>query len=436
MKDARPALRGGRSLITITVVGLGRIGCVTAGCLAELGHRVWGVDTDESKVASVAAGRLPFYEDRLQPILERAVSGGKLTATADLRQALAESSLAMICVNTGSAPGSGADLSALLEVVDLIREAHRDGVFKGTVVIRSTVPPGTCDQLLARRVRSSGMELVANPEFMREGSSVTDFMHPSLIVIGGDNHRAIQSVAELYASLHRDITVVGFREAEIIKYACNSFHALKIAFANEMGSICGALGIDGEQVMQVLRSDAKLNASAAYLRPGFAFGGYCLPKDVRVLNECAESLGVEVPLLRAILPSNSKHLDRALESVLDLGQSPVGVYGISFKGGTDDLRESPGLLLVRELLRRGMRVEIFDPVVNASLAISGNSLVEREIQDRMTPDLGPWLEQVKCAVLTQPVDIETMARIQASRLPVLNLWQSLPAAPALRGIES
>ncbi len=421
---------------TITVVGLGRIGCVTAACLAELGHRVWGVDVDGAKVASVAAGSSPFYEDQLQSTIQRAVAGGRLSATADLQQALAQSSMAMICVNADSSPEGVVDLSGLVQVIDLIVEARRAGSFNGTIVIRSTVPPGTCDRLLMPILRSSGLPLVSNPEFLREGSAVKDFMDPSMIVIGGEDAEAIQSVSDLYASLHQSISVVGFREAEFIKYACNVFHALKIAFANEIGGLCGAMGVDGERVMQVLRDDAKLNASPAYLKPGFAFGGYCLPKDARALNACALNLGVDLPLLRAILPSNAEHLRRAVDSVMELGLHRVGVYGISFKGGTGDLRESPGLALVQELIGRGIRVRIFDPSVSASPANSEGVAVAEEIQNCMISEFDKWLHEVDCVVLTHSVDRETMTRIEASGLAVLDLWRSSSARQAPLVIEA
>ena len=255
---------------TLTIIGLGRIGCVTAACLADLGHQVWGVDIDEQRVASVSAGRLPFYESQLQPILRRNVDSGRLKATTDLETALVDSSIAMVCVNTGSASDGKADLTALLQVVDRIDEASRQGAYNGAIVIRSTVPPGTIDGLLKPRLRSSGLSLIANPEFLREGSSVMDFMRPSLIVIGAEREEDFQRVRELYSQLPGEADSVSLREAEVIKYACNAFHALKIAFANEIGSLCNALGMDGERVMNVLSSDDLLNSAAAYLRPGFA----------------------------------------------------------------------------------------------------------------------------------------------------------------------
>lgn len=406
---------------TVAVVGLGRIGCITAGCLAELGHRVWGVDVDESRLACISAGRAPFREDGLEPILQQAVAGGRLTVTADLQQALAESSLAMLCLNTDLSSGGGVDLSGVLRVIDGIAEAHRRGSFKGTIVLRSTVPPGTCEEVLLPRLRTCGLPLVANPEFLREGHSVRDFMEPSLIVIGGDSAEAMQSVSDLYAHMGCGISIVGLREAEVIKYACNVFHALKIAFSNEIASLCNSLGIDGKRVMHVLGSDARLNASAAYLKPGFAFGGYCLPKDTKVLNACATKLGIDLPLLRAILPSNDGHLQRAVDTVVALGVSPVGVYGISFKGGTDDLRDSPALALVEALVARGTQVRVYDPMMNRSPANSAGSVMKEKIRHLMPPDFDSWLRGIGCAVMTQGADPETVTRLQESGIPVLDL---------------
>jgi GDP-mannose 6-dehydrogenase len=420
----------------ITVVGLGRIGCVTAGCLAEIGHRVWGVDSNPARVASVAAGHPPFHENLLQPIIERAVKSGTLTATDDLRLALSHSSVVMVCINTEATSIDDPGLQGLVDLVNNILQAHRDGIFDGTIVIRSTVPPGTCDQLLLSMLRSSRLSLASNPEFLREGSSVKDFLEPSIIVIGAENPEQVQSVAALYSSMACGVTVVALREAEIVKYACNVFHALKISFANEIGDLCGALQIDGQRVMQVLRSDTKLNASPAYLRPGFAFGGYCLPKDTRALNVCASDLGLDMPLLASILPSNASHLTRAIDAVTELGLKRIGIYGISFKGGTDDFRESPALTLVNELDRRGIEVCLFDPTVLAVQQTNGSAIVAEAVLQRLSPSLDAWFSKIDGIALTQPAPPETMDQIRASGLPILDLASSSVLAPKLTGAHA
>jgi GDP-mannose 6-dehydrogenase len=403
----------------IAVIGLGRIGCVTAGCFAKIGHRVWGIDSNRTRVASVAAGHTPFYENLLQPIIEHAVKNGALTATDDLRLALSHSSIVMICINTEASSVTDPGLQGLVDLVDDILQAHRDGLFDGTIVIRSTVPPGTCDQLISPMLRSSRLKLASNPEFLREGSSVHDFMEPSMIVVGGESPCHLRPIIALYSSLACGVTVVPLREAEIIKYACNVFHALKISFANEIGDLCGALQIDGQRVMEVLRSDTKLNASPAYLRPGFAFGGYCLPKDTRALNVCANDLGLDLPLLASILPSNHLHLQRAIDAITELGVESVGVYGISFKGGTDDFRQSPALTLVNELAHYGTEVHLFDPTV---LAVHQNSaLLAENILKRLSPSLDKWLNSIDGIALTQQPPPETMDKIRASGLPILDL---------------
>jgi len=417
----------------ITVIGLGRIGCVTAGCFAETGHRVWGVDSNADRVASVAAGQTPFHENLLQPIIERAVMAGTLTTTGDLRLALSHSSIAMICINTEAPSISDPGLRPLVNLVNDIIQAHRDGIFNGTIVMRSTVPPGTCDQLLLPMLRSTKLGLASNPEFLREGSSVKDFMEPSIIVVGGEKPEHIEPVAALYSSMDCGVTIVGLGEAEIIKYACNVFHALKISFANELGDLCSALHIDGQRVMEVLRSDTKLNASAAYLRPGFAFGGYCLPKDTRALHVCATDLGLDLPLLASILPSNDLHLNRAIEAVADLGLERIGVYGISFKGGTDDFRQSPALTLVRELDHRGMEVHLFDPTVLDVQENSPNITVAEDVQNRLSPSLEAWLGSIDGIALTQAASPDTMDRIRASGLPIIDLSSSLVFATGLMG---
>jgi GDP-mannose 6-dehydrogenase len=417
----------------ITVIGLGRIGCVTAGCLAETGHRVWGVDSNASRVASVAAGNPPFHENLLQPIIERAVKAGKLAATDDLRLALSHSSVVMVCINTEASSVTDPRLRGLVDLVNDILEAHRDGIFNGTIVIRSTVPPGTCDQLLRPMLRPSKLGLASNPEFLREGSSVKDFLEPSIIVVGGENPEHVEHVAALYSSMDCGVTVVGLREAEIIKYACNVFHALKISFANELGDLCSALQIDGQRVMEVLRSDTKLNASPAYLRPGFAFGGYCLPKDTRALHVCATDLGLDLPLLASILPSNDLHLQRAIDAVSELGLKRIGVYGISFKGGTDDFRQSPALTLVKELDHRGIEVHLFDPTILAVQQDSPAIEVAEDVTNRLSPSLDAWLSAIDGIALTQTASPETMNRISASGLPVLDLSSSSVFAPASLG---
>jgi len=417
----------------ITVIGLGRIGCVTAGCFAEIGHRVWGVDSDASRVASVAAGNTPFHENLLQPIIERAVKSGALTATDDLRLALSHSSVAMVCINTEASSTSDPRLQGLVGLVNDILQAHHDGIFNGTIVVRSTVPPGTCDQLILPMLRSSTLMLASNPEFLREGSSVKDFMEPSIVVVGGDGPDHVQPIADLYSSIACDATVVGLREAEIIKYACNVFHALKISFANELGDLCAALRIDGQRVMEVLRSDTKLNASPAYLRPGFSFGGYCLPKDTRALHVCATDLGLDLPLLASILPSNDLHLHRAIDAVTELGLKRIGVYGISFKDGTDDFRQSPALTLVNELENRGIEVHLFDPTILAVQQNSPSIPVAEAVLNRLSPSLEAWLGSIDGIALTQPAPPDTMSLISASGLPTLDLYNTSVFAHGLLG---
>jgi GDP-mannose 6-dehydrogenase len=283
---------------------------------------------------------------------------------------------------------------------------------------------------------SSGLGLASNPEFLREGSSVKDFMEPSIIVVGGEAPEHIQRVAALYSSMACGVTVVGLQEAEIIKYACNVFHALKISFANELGDLCSALDIDGQRVMEVLRSDTKLNASPAYLRPGFAFGGYCLPKDTRALNVCASGLGLELPLLASILPSNDLHLRRAIEAVTELGKKRIGVYGISFKGGTDDFRQSPALTLVNELSNRGIQVSLFDPTIVAVQQNSPSVAVAENVLSRLSPSLDAWLTTIDAIALTQTAPPETMIQIRASGLPILDLASTSVFAPKLMGAHA
>jgi GDP-mannose 6-dehydrogenase len=261
-------------------------------------------------------------------------------------------------------------------------------------------------------------------------------MEPSIIVVGGEVPEHVQPVTDLYSSVACRVTIVGLREAEIIKYACNVFHALKISFANELGDLCGALQIDGQRVMEVLRSDSKLNASPAYLRPGFAFGGYCLPKDTRALNVCAGNLGLDLPLLASILPSNDLHLRRAIDAVSDLGLKCIGVYGISFKGGTDDFRQSPALTLVNELNHRGIEVRLFDPTIIAVQQNSPTVAIAENVLSRLSPSLEAWLSTIDGIALTQTAPLETMNQIRASGLPILDLAGSSAFAPKFTGAHA
>ncbi|MES1256776.1 MAG: nucleotide sugar dehydrogenase [Acidobacteriota bacterium] len=352
--------------------GLGYVGAVTAACLASVGHRVIGIDSDQHKVESLNAKKAPFYEPGLEEIIQNTVAEGRLSATMDIENALSEADVAMICVGTPSERNGNLGLDQLRRVCEGIAAAA-GGLRKRLIVaIRSTVFPGTCDDVVIPAFRGARVAVVSNPEFLREGVAINDFLCPSLLVVGGHDVDAANLVAGLYDSLNVDACVVSLRTAEMIKYACNAFHAVKISFANEIGALSARLGVNGKEVMETLCRDEKLNVSKAYLKPGFAFGGSCLPKDLRAIHYRANRLDVKTPLLSSALPSNEAQLDRAIQAVLELGHVKIGIAGLAFKEDTDDLRESPVVNLVEHLIGKGRDLRIFDPHIQLDSIYGSN----------------------------------------------------------------
>ncbi len=409
------------------VVGLGYVGCVSAACLAELGHRVTGVDRDAFKVESVLAGRAPFYEPGLEELVRRNVASGQLSASTSLADALAEADIALICVGTPSERNGNLGLAQLQRVCAEIGESIRGRTRPLIVAVRSTVFPALGDAPCAA--------IVSNPEFLREGAAVRDFVEPSLIVVGGDNREAVARVARLYAPLDVAPCQVSLRTAEMIKYACNAFHALKAAFANEIGALSGELDIDAAEVMATLCRDQRLNMSSAYLKPGFAFGGSCLPKDLRALTYRAARLDLKLPLLESVLPANSEHLARAVRRVLDLPGERIGVFGLAFKENTDDLRESPVVALLETLIGKGRSLRVFDPQIrldqiygsNQQFILNAIPHIGRLLDSRFEETLD-WAEHLVIAQKPAPGYAE---RIVASGLPVIDLTGSF-APPEAR----
>jgi GDP-mannose 6-dehydrogenase len=400
---------------------------VSAACLAELGHRVIGVDRDEHKVRSVNAGRAPFFEPGLTELVRKNVGAKRLSASTSLTAALAKSDIALVCVGTPSERNGNLGLDQLRRVAAEIKSAVR-APRRLIVAIRSTVFPGTCDELFEN---TSRITAVSNPEFLREGTAVRDFMEPSLLVVGGSDEGAVGEVADLYAGLPAEPCLVSLRTAEMIKYACNAFHAVKISFANEIGTLCAHLGISSHEVMETLCRDVKLNVSPAYLKPGFAFGGSCLPKDLRALVYRASRLDLSLPLIESTLPSNDEHLSRAIDTALELPAGRIGLFGLAFKENTDDLRESPVVALAERLLGKGRDVKIFDPHIkmdqiygtNRSFVLSAIPHIGKLMVGRVE-ELLEWAEYV---VVTQRPAARFMERIQATGVPVLDLASDTPA---------
>jgi GDP-mannose 6-dehydrogenase len=408
----------------IAVLGLGYVGCVTAACLASLGHRVFGVDPDEHKVREIQNGRAPFYEPGLEDLVRKNVDAGRLSVSTS-PGTVAWADIALVCVGTPSEKNGNLGLRQLRGAVAEIAE-HLPSGKPLIVAIRSTVFPGTCEELVLPAFADQRMvRVVCHPEFLREGSAVHDFFQPPLLVVGGNDGVAVEDVAHLYQPLGVKPARLSLRTAEMIKYACNAFHAVKITFANEIGTLSQQVGVDGAEVMATLCGDVKLNSSAAYLKPGFAFGGSCLPKDLRALLHRAARLDLKLPLLESAMPSNDQHLKRAIDAVLDLPAQRIGVIGLAFKEDTDDLRESPVVTMLEQLIGKGREIRVFDPCIrlDAIYGSNRNFILESvpHIGRLLTNRLAELLEWADHLVITQKQDAETARRIQASGTPVLGL---------------
>ncbi|MEM9655975.1 MAG: nucleotide sugar dehydrogenase [Actinomycetota bacterium] len=375
--------------MNVAVFGLGYVGSVTAACLASLGHRVIGVDTNGTKVDLINQGRSPVAEPGIGEMITAATDDGLLTATLDPTEAVAGSDVALVCVGTPSRPNGDIDLAYLENVSRNIGAAlaeldKRDYV----VVIRSTVVPGTADRMsevMAEVLAASGAgalnpSVAVNPEFLREGQAVEDFMAPPLVMVGADDRDVAAKVLALYDGIEAERQVEPTRLTEMVKYANNSWHAAKVTFANEVGIVSQAMGVDGAKVMELLCRDTKLNISPAYLRPGFAFGGSCLPKDVRALNFMAKDNDIAVPMLSSLLTSNEIQVQRVIDQLVAHPGKTIGVIGLAFKANTDDLRESPLVEVVERMIGKGFTCLVHDRDITHSELIGGNrDYIEREI---------------------------------------------------------
>lgn len=413
------------SPVTVAVFGLGYVGCVTAACLAKIGRRVIGIDQDEYKVQSLNAKKAPFFEPGLAGIVEETVSMGMLSASGSVREVLEAADVALICVGTPSERNGNLGLDQLCRVCNGITAASAGRRRPLVVAIRSTVFPGTCEEVVMPILGNNpALQVVSNPEFLREGVAVQDFLYPSLLVVGGQDRAAVELVAGLYRELPIEACLVSLRTAEMIKYACNAFHAVKIAFANEIGALGEKLGVDGREVMATLCRDEKLNISKAYLTPGFAFGGSCLPKDLRALNYRASRLDVETPLIESVLASNREHLERGIHAVLDV-PGRIGIVGLAFKEDTDDLRESPVVTLVEHLIGKGRNLRIYDPHISLDSIYGSNRNFLLNAVPHISGLLEPRLENLLAwadhLVITQKPAGDVLKLITESGLPVLNL---------------
>lgn len=373
--------------MNISVYGLGYVGCVSAVCLAHLGHHVIGVDVSEGKVALVNQGKSPLVEPGLDDMLRSMVAEGRIRATTDSDEAIENTELTLICVGTPSNGNGSLKLDFIQSVCREIGVSLSRIDRYHTIVVRSTVLPETSEgRLIPLIEQQSGRRAGAdfgyamNPEFLRESSAISDFLNPSQVIIGALDARTMSEVERLYVSLGAPVVGTSIKAAEMIKYVSNAFHALKIVFANEIGNLCKSFGADGREIMEVFCRDRQLNISAAYLMPGFGFGGSCLPKDMRALLHSAKQRDLDCPLLQAVLDSNQQQIQRGIDLVEHTGRKKIGVLGLSFKAGTDDIRESAAVPLVETLVGRGYDVCVFDPDVRLEHLVGKNKqFLEREL---------------------------------------------------------
>ena len=375
----------------ISIFGLGYVGCVSAACLAQDGHRIIGVDVSPQKVDMVKSGRSPIIEPGLDELIKKAVDSNSLSVTLDnqaaVNSAVHESEVSLICVGTPSNSNGSLKLDYVTNVCRQIGQALASKKDYHTVAMRSTVLPGTLeDTILPILEENSGKSagrdfgLCMNPEFLRESSAIDDYYNPSFVVIGSIGAQTGDIVAQMYNAVDAPVIYTSIKTAEMVKYASNAFHAVKVVFANEIGNLCKAHKIDGQEMMGIFCQDKQLNVSSAYLKPGFAFGGSCLPKDTRALMYRAKEKDVESPLINSVLASNQRHIQQGIELIEKTGHKRIGVLGLSFKSGTDDVRESPVVPLIETLVGRGFQVSIYDEQVELSRLVGANkSFLEQEI---------------------------------------------------------
>jgi GDP-mannose 6-dehydrogenase len=431
--------------VDISIFGLGYVGAVSLACLARDGHRVIGVDVDQAKLDFIAEGKTPVVEEGMVALMADVVRSGRVTVTRDTVDAVARSRISLVSVGTPSAPNGSQNQSAILALAGELGVALRDKAAPHVVVFRSTLVPGTVEDVLvpimeaqSGKKEGMGFHVCFQPEFLREGSSIKDYDNPPFTIVGARAEEPLAELRALFGHLPCEFHATSIRAAETVKYCCNNFHALKIAFANETARLCEALGVDPFEVMDLVCKDRQLNISPAYLRPGFAFGGSCLPKDLRATSYLAKTHDVELPVLGSILPSNRLHMEHAIDKVLASGRRRVGIVGLAFKPGTDDLRESPLVLMAEHLIGKGLDLRIYDPDVHLSSLLGAN----RRFIDQHVPHISALIRQDLKSVIDES---ELLVVGLADRATVASLREhvrddqlvidlvALPRQPAMRG---
>ncbi|MFN5510154.1 MAG: nucleotide sugar dehydrogenase [Burkholderiales bacterium] len=399
----------------ISIFGLGYVGAVSLACLARDGHTVIGVDIDTAKLELIRAGRTPVVEEGMIDLMTHVAASGRVEVTDQVREAVHRTDLSLICVGTPSAANGSQDQAAVMRLTHQLGQALRDKPAGHVLVFRSTLVPGTVEDVLLPLIeRESGLtegkdfHVCFQPEFLREGSSIKDYDRPPFTVVGARSPVAEQALRNLFGHLDCEFISTSVRSAEMMKYCCNNFHALKITFANETARLCEALGVNPFEVMDLVCQDTQLNISRAYLRPGYAFGGSCLPKDLRATHHMARTRDVELPMLGAILASNRLHVERAFDKVVATGARRIALLGLSFKPGTDDLRESPLVMLAELLYGKGYQLSIVDPDVQLSRLLGANRrYIETHLPhlgDLLTPDLETAIRDAQTLVIGNSSD--------------------------------
>lgn len=429
----------------ISIFGLGYVGAVSLACLSRDGHDVIGVDIDQTKLDLIMAGKTPVVEEGMVALMDQVAASGKVSVTTDAGKAMRESDISLVCVGTPSAANGSQDQGAILRLAVEIGKAIKAKAAPHVVVFRSTLVPGTVEDVLRPIVeehsgKKDGVDfhLCFQPEFLREGSSISDYDKPPFTIVGANHDYPVEQLRGLFGHLPCKFIQTSLRSAEMMKYTCNNFHALKITFANETARLCDALGVDPFEVMDLVCQDTQLNISKAYLKPGFAFGGSCLPKDLRATTYLAKKYDVEIPMLAGILPSNRTHLDLAFHKIMESGKRRIGFIGLSFKTGTDDLRESPLVTLAEMLIGKGMQLSIYDPEVHLAKLLGANrSFVEKHlphIGEMLLADVAEVIEQSEVLVvgLTGAEVSDALATHCRTDQVVLDLV-NLPKRNAIRG---
>jgi len=418
--------------MNIAVFGLGYVGCVSAACFARDGHHVIGVDINPEKIESIREGKSPIIEPGLENLIRQGVNAGRIEVMDNAAYAINRADVAMICVGTPSQPNGSLDLTYVERVCQDIGQTLADKASYTVIVVRSTMLPGSAQERIIPILESTSGKragedfgFCTNPEFLREGSAINDFDHPPYTIIGQFDDYSGEQVAQLYADVDAPLYRVPLGVAEMVKYASNAFHGLKVVFANEIGNVCNAYGVDSHQVMNIFVQDAQLNLSSYYLKPGFAFGGSCLGKDLRALLYAARQADVRLPVLESVLPSNRLQVQKVLNMLTHLGKRRVGMIGLSFKPNTDDLRESPAVELAERLIGKGFKLSIYDREVSLSRLHGSNRLyidqVIPHIGSLLRPSIEETVEGADVVVVTQRLSEDEQKKL----LAVLGTEQTL-----------